>query len=246
MLRKNGKWAFGALLAAVLALTLLWGGFAPQEAGSPAAQGVQTVLPQTQEEPPAQEAETPKPVPAEEQEAAPPESGEQPSPPGEAGHSAEASGAAPAVRGKEAASPGGEEPALFCTVSISCASMLARLDACGEGTAALVPEDGWLLPPTKAAFSRGESAFDLLKRVCREQGIHLEYSDTPVYDSAYIEGIGNIYEYDAGALSGWMYKVNGNFPNYGCSSCLLADGDEVCWVYTCELGADIGGRNAAG
>lgn len=124
--------------------------------------------------------------------------------------------------------------------------MLARLDACGEGTAALVPEDGWLLPPTKAAFSRGESAFDLLKRVCREQGIHLEYSDTPVYDSAYIEGIGNIYEYDAGALSGWMYKVNGNFPNYGCSSCLLADGDEVCWVYTCELGADIGGRNAAG
>ena len=55
--------------------------------------------------------------------------------------------------------------------------------------------------------------------------------------------IANLYEFDVGELSGWMYKVNGWFPNYGCSRYLLADGDNVEWVYTCDLGSDVGGNN---
>ncbi len=39
-----------------------------------------------------------------------------------------------------------------------------------------------------------------------------------MYNSYYVEGIGNLYEFDCGKESGWMYKVNGRFPNYGCSS----------------------------
>ena len=66
-------------------------------------------------------------------------------------------------------------------------------------------------------FTEGESVFDVLKRVCRENKIHMEFSETPVYQSAYIEGIGNLYEFDCGEGSGWMYRVNGEFPNYGCS-----------------------------
>ena len=50
----------------------------------------------------------------------------------------------------------------------------------------------------------------------------------------------NIYEFDVGKLSGWMYAVNGWYPNYGCSQYLLEDGDEICWRYTCDLGADVG------
>ena len=39
-----------------------------------------------------------------------------------------------------------------------------------------------------------------------------------------------------------MYKVNGWFPNYGCSSYYLEDGDTIVWTYTCNgLGADVGG-----
>ena len=56
----------------------------------------------------------------------------------------------------------------------------------------------------------------------------------------YIEGIGNLYEFDCGAESGWMYAVNGWFPNYGCSQYALQDGDTVTWVYTCDLGRDVG------
>ena len=85
-----------------------------------------------------------------------------------------------------------------------------------------------------------------LKDLCRENDIPMESSWSPLYNSAYIEGIGNLYEFDCGELSGWMYSVNGEFPNYGCSGYTLQDGDVICWVYTCDLGEDVGGGYAAG
>ena len=42
-----------------------------------------------------------------------------------------------------------------------------------------------------------------------------------------------------------MYNVNGWFPNYGCSRYMLKDGDKIEWVYTCDLGADVGGGYSA-
>jgi hypothetical protein len=74
----------------------------------------------------------------------------------------------------------------------------------------------------------------------------MEFSMTPIYNSNYIEGINNLYEFDAGELSGWMYKVNGWFPNYGSSRYVLKDGDVIEWVYTCDLGRDVGGYVATG
>ena len=73
--------------------------------------------------------------------------------------------------------------------------------------------------------------------------IHFEFVNAPLYGSTYVEGIGNLYEFDCGELSGWMYKVNGSFPNYGCSKYILSPGDKIEWVYTCDLGKDIGGEN---
>ena len=131
-------------------------------------------------------------------------------------------------------------PSYHCTVSISCASILEHMELCSEEKRELVPEDGWLLESVEVSFQEGQSAFDVLQQVCRENKLHLEFSTTPVYGSAYIEGIGNLYEFDCGAESGWMYAVNGWFPNYGCSQYALQDGDTVTWVYTCELGRDVG------
>ena len=134
-----------------------------------------------------------------------------------------------------------ENSVLTCTVSISCAAILENFDRLNAEKADLIPADGVLLAPTAVEFTEGESVFDVLKRVCRENKIHMEFSETPVYQSAYIEGIGNLYEFDCGEGSGWMYRVNGEFPNYGCSRYTLADGDTVEWVYTCDFGADVGG-----
>ena len=132
-----------------------------------------------------------------------------------------------------------------CTISISCAALLARPELMDSEKLGLIPGDGWILPPTEVVFYEGESAFNILQRACRQNAIHMEYEETPIYDSAYIEGIANLYEFDAGNLSGWMYSVNDWFPNYGCSRYQLQNGDTIQWVYTCDLGADVGGEDSA-
>lgn len=136
--------------------------------------------------------------------------------------------------------------AYTCTISISCATILDNLDYCNPEKVELVPEDGWILEPMTVTFYEGESVFNVLQRTCKQQGIHMEYEDTPIYNSAYIEGIHNLYEFDVGELSGWMYKVNNWFPNYGCSRYQLQAGDVIEWVYTCDLGVDVGGYYSTG
>lgn len=142
-----------------------------------------------------------------------------------------------------------KKDAYSCTISISCATLLENRDRLDPAKVGLLPSDGWVLPPTKVTFYEGENVFHVLQRVCKQQKIHLEFTNVPLYNSAYIEGIHNLYEFDAGDLSGWMYRVNGWFPNYGCSRYSLADGDVIEWVYTCDLGKDVGGgyssRNGA-
>ena len=127
-----------------------------------------------------------------------------------------------------------------CTFSIECSTILNNLSDLDPDKRELIPSNGVILAPTKVTFYEGESVFDVLQRVCKEKGIHLESSWTPIYNSAYIEGIHNLYEFDCGELSGWMYRVNGWYPNYGCSRYQLVDGEVVEWRYTCDLGNDVG------
>jgi hypothetical protein len=81
---------------------------------------------------------------------------------------------------------------------------------------------------------------DVLKRATRAAKIPFEFAGVQAYNTAYIKGVYNIYEFDCGPLSGWLYKVNGLFPSYGLSSYTLKQGDAVEIVYTCDLGYDVG------
>ena len=127
-----------------------------------------------------------------------------------------------------------------CIFSIECSAILNNITDLEADKREIVPWDGVILPPTKVEFYDGESVFDVLQRVCQEFNIHLESSWTPIYNSAYVEGIHNLYEFDCGELSGWMYRVNGWYPNYGCSRYQLVDGEVVQWRFTCDLGNDVG------
>ena len=129
---------------------------------------------------------------------------------------------------------------LTCTLEIRCDTLLGNLDRMTGEKAALVPEDGVIVAATEAEFSGGESVFDVFRRHLREEKIHFEYVDASAYDSVYIEGIFNLYEYDCGPQSGWMYSVNGIYPGLGCSAYTLSDGDVIVFCYTCDLGADLG------
>ena len=133
-----------------------------------------------------------------------------------------------------------------CTLSVRCNTILDNIDWLDPEKVELVPEDGVIFPTTTVTFYEGESVFNVLQREMRKAGIHMEFEDTPMYNSAYIEGINNLYEFDCGELSGWMYKVNGWFPNYGCSRYQLKEGDVIEWVYTCDLGVDVGGFYSTG
>lgn len=103
-----------------------------------------------------------------------------------------------------------------------------------------MPGNGILLEVTEVEFTGGQSVFDVFRSTLRDKKIHFEYIDAQAYGSAYIEGIGNLYEFDCGSQSGWMVCVNGEFLGLGCSGYTLADGDVITFQYTCDLGKDLG------
>lgn len=105
-----------------------------------------------------------------------------------------------------------------------------------------VPDDGVILQAGKyELLSDEETVWDVLLRATKEHKIQLEYqgASSNIYNSVYVEGINHLYEFSAGELSGWMYQVNGEYPNYGCGKYILADGDVIEWHYTVDLGRDL-------
>lgn len=120
------------------------------------------------------------------------------------------------------------------TLTIRCDSILEHMDQCDPAKKKYVPKDGYILKETTVTFAEGETVFDVLKRECKQRKIPLEYSWTPVYNNYYIEGIHHLYEFDCGYESGWTYRVDGVFPNYGCFEYHLKGGESIVWEYTCQ------------
>jgi len=128
---------------------------------------------------------------------------------------------------------------LHCSLSVSCKTILSNMSKLAPEKHSLVPVDGVIFAKKEVEFFVGESVFDVVKREMVSNKIHFEFSTTPAYNSSYIEGINNLYEFDCGELSGWIYRVNGKTASYGSSSYQLSDGDNVEILYSCDLGRDI-------
>ena len=126
------------------------------------------------------------------------------------------------------------------TLSIRCDTALENADRLKSGLIEYLPADGAILSPTQYVLRPGDTVFDVLSRAVRHERIPFEYQQSPVYGSVYVEGLGYLYEFSCGPTSGWVYTVNGSFPDRGCSAYQLADGDVIEWVYTCSLGEDVG------
>ena len=127
-----------------------------------------------------------------------------------------------------------------CTLYIECSLIFNNMDKFNTAKLDVLPADGIIYGARTVTFYKGESAFDVLLREMQNNRIHMEFSMVPGYNSNYIKGINNIYERDCGNLSGWMYCVNGWYPNYGCSRYALKSGDTVEFHYTCDSGRDLG------
>jgi len=159
--------------------------------------------------------------------------------------------AAPETQEHEAAPPEMREPvepedmtvgegSFTVTLSVSVHRIVQNMHLLNSDKHELVPADGIIFPPTEVTAYEGESVFNVLQREMRRNRIHMVSRFTPVFNSAYVEAINNLYEFDVGPLSGWMYRVNGWFPNFGSSRYLLSAGDEIEWVFTVDLGRDFG------
>lgn len=132
-----------------------------------------------------------------------------------------------------------ETVTLSCSLEIKCDTLFNNMDRISPEKIPLIPENGLILPETEFEFAEGETAFDVLERELKRRKIHFEFTNVPMYDSVYIEGIGNLYEFDAGPLSGWIYRVNGNVLSVGCSQYKLKRGDKLEFLYTCNMGKDL-------
>ena len=129
-------------------------------------------------------------------------------------------------------------------LSIECGTILDNWDDLDPALRyeKYVPSDGIILERTEYVLRPKDTVYDILDRAVRYNKIQMEYqgANENSFGSVYIQGINYLYEFSCGPLSGWMYRVNGEFPNYGCSKYELKDGDVIEWVYTCDLGRDVG------
>lgn len=126
-------------------------------------------------------------------------------------------------------------------LTILCDTVFDNMDKLNDNLEQYIPKDGVILEKTEYVLRQGDTVFDVLQRATSLNKIQMEYqgADSNTYGTAYVEGINYLYEFSCGNLSGWMYMVNGEFAQYGCSNYVLKDGDDIKWVYTCDLGEDV-------
>lgn len=119
-----------------------------------------------------------------------------------------------------------------CTVTVECTSLLYHMDKLKEGHEEFVPDDGYIIKDYTYKAKKGYTAYDALKDACKKNDIKLTAKSTSY--GTYVSGINNLDEFDCGDQSGWMYSVNGQFPNTSCGNLTVKDKDNIIFEYTCE------------
>lgn len=94
---------------------------------------------------------------------------------------------------------------------------------------------GVILDESNIKIKEGESVLDFTLRELDLKGISY------INKNGYISNIDGQAEHDRGDESGWMFSVNGVYPGVGAGAVAIKSGDAVKWLYTEDLGKDIGG-----
>lgn len=126
-----------------------------------------------------------------------------------------------------------EQGLIEVSIEIRCDEVLQN-EKIDDKILKIQPEDGVILKIENLLINEKSTVFDVLKTACAKEKIHMEFVNTPIYNSAYIEGINNLYEFDAGNLSGWKYSVNGEILSVGVSNISVKDNDEILFFYVCD------------
>lgn len=127
-------------------------------------------------------------------------------------------------------SAAGKSGSMPTTITIRCDTVAGRAEH--------IPADGVILGESTVMLSEGSTAFDQLVAAVREHKLHMDKEEGAM-GTVYVKGLGNLYEFDYGDMSGWMFCVNGGSAQTGSGDYKLRAGDRVEWLYTTELGKDL-------
>ena len=105
-----------------------------------------------------------------------------------------------------------------------------------------LPGNGVLFEEQLIYVDPGETAFGILFYT----GLDIHYNYHAIWAGAYVSAINGWGEFDGGQLSGWMYRVDDEYPAFSSSLYELYDYARVEWIYTRELGEDVGGSFEGG
>lgn len=114
------------------------------------------------------------------------------------------------------------------TVSIECYKATDVRDKYSQ-YASVIPTSGVIMGQTAVTIKGGETAFDVTLAAAKKNGITISHRGTQF--GLYIDGIQGLFEKYCGSQSGWQYKVNGAYPNTGCDTYSVQDGDVIVWHY---------------
>ena len=108
------------------------------------------------------------------------------------------------------------------------------------------PESGFYLSRIIGMDLTDNSVPESLRSTMAQRGLSLFSETISPETSGPNQGLYDLGEFDYSQGSGWMYSVNGVFPNYGFSDYFPQDGDVVRLQFTLWYGSDLGGGSALG
>lgn len=99
--------------------------------------------------------------------------------------------------------------------------------------------DAWILPTVIRDLPEGTTAFDVFRQVLAANGYTYEAKGSYVMAVTAPDGT-KVAELSKGQYSGWMYRVNGEFPDSYMGAYEIADGDVIEVFFTADYTKEPG------
>ncbi|MDF9867756.1 hypothetical protein OKW22_001334 [Bacilli bacterium PM5-3] len=123
------------------------------------------------------------------------------------------------------------------TINMNVLTKKKNNDKLNDSYKKYVPESGYLVKDLQVELKSEKNIIEVLDAISKKEGFTVNYSEMGT--SKYVSAINNIEAGLVGGYSGWLCKVNGEFPTTGLEEVVLKDGDIVTFMYTADGGKDV-------
>ncbi len=117
------------------------------------------------------------------------------------------------------------------SLSITCKNAIHNGILEDPNYAGVLPENGVIFSSSAVQIESGDTVMQVVKSTLKSNKIVYQ-----IASDGYIKSIAGLGEFDCGAQSGWLYKVNGVQPSISTRYYTLQPGDQVELIYTCKQG----------